>query len=118
LAGVGGYLGALMEARILFRRHYYLIVRVLALALLIAQLGAQAHAYSHLKQDPHGIPTAIHSCGQCASSFPLLTAIGAAPCIWLARPCQFEHAVPANTILTPYRPPHRAFQSRAPPGLL
>jgi hypothetical protein len=99
-------------------RHFRLIVHVLSLALLIAQLGTQAHAYSHLSPDPHGVPSTIQSCGQCLSFAPLLTAVGGSHCLWLADRCETERIVPVNTIQPSYRQPYPAFRSRAPPALI
>ena len=62
------------RVRVLFRSHRRLIVHLLSLVLLLAQLGMQAHAYSHLKSDPDSLPgTTTQLCGQCASSAPLLS---------------------------------------------
>ena len=54
--------------RSLFRTRRRLFVHLLSLALLIAQLGMAAHAYSHLKADSDGLPTQTQQiCGQCLS---------------------------------------------------
>jgi hypothetical protein len=93
------------------------IARVLALALLLAQLGAEAHAYKHVANDTHGAPMA-QLCGACLSIAPLLGAVGASPLILPAFQPAAECAVPADSVALPYRPPAPAFRSRAPPVLL
>lgn len=48
---------------------------------LFAQLGAQAHAYSHLAKSPDPIQRNAHSsaaCVECSAFAPLLTAVGSA----------------------------------------
>lgn len=87
--------------------------------MLIAQLGMQAHAYSHLKSDPDGLPgQPTQLCGQCASSVPLLSMASGALCIRVPYQPQAEGIAPAS-IATDVRPlPHPAFRSRAPPALL
>jgi hypothetical protein len=49
----------------------------LALIVLIAQLGAQAHAYSHLASVPDGAAhhTRTVPCAECSTFAPLLTAV-------------------------------------------
>ena len=92
-------------------------MRVLSLALLLAQLGAEAHAYTHLANDTHGAPAA-QLCGACLSITPLQGAIGPSPLILPADLREAEHAVPADSVALPSRPPTPAFRSRAPPALL
>ena len=53
---------------------------MLACALLLAQLGAQAHAYAHLASDTHGAPGA-QLCGACLSIAPLQGAVGPPPIV-------------------------------------
>jgi len=94
------------------------IARLLALALLLAQFGATAHAYSHLKGEPYGVPGTPQGCGLCLSFMPLTTAVGSTPCVIAIN---FDKAdCPAPTVTAPpagraFRP---AFRPRAPPGLL
>ena len=99
-------------------RRLGLIARVLSLALLIGQLGAEAHAYSHLTDDPHGLPDTAQSCRVCLSFAPLLSAVGGSQYEFVLDPCAAETFVPLDEILIPNSPSHRAFQSRAPPALL
>ena len=91
---------------------------LLSLALLVAQLGAEAHAYSHLASDPPGVPSTSQGCETCLSFAPLLNAVGGSQCVLLAIPCAAERIVPGNTISIPYLLPRLAFQPRAPPKLL
>jgi hypothetical protein len=107
------------EARALFRSsRRRLIVHLLSLALLIAQLGMEAHAYSHLKSDPDGLPgQTTQLCGQCASSAPLLSMASSSSCIRVPFAPQVAGIAPAS-IGTDVRPlPHPPFRSRAPPRL-
>jgi len=94
-----------------------LIARALSLALLLAQLGAQAHAYTHLASDTHGAPT-TQLCGACLSIAPLQGAVGPSPLILPTDLRGAGHAVPAASVARPCRPPAPAFRSRAPPVLL
>ena len=106
------------EVRLL-RTRRRLIVHLLSLVLLLAQLGMQAHAYSHLKSDPDGIPgTTTQLCGQCASSAPLLSMASGSLCIRVPHQQQADSIAPASIDSTVHRLPHPAFRSRAPPHLL
>jgi hypothetical protein len=92
---------------------------LLSLVLLVAQLGMQAHAYSHLKSDPDGLPgTATQLCGQCTSSAPLLTMASGSLCIRVPHLAQTQGTAPASIDVSVHRLPHPAFRSRAPPHLL
>jgi hypothetical protein len=93
------------------------IARVLALALLMAQFGAQAHAYSHLTRD-QGVPSSMPSCATCLSFAPVTMAVGGTPCVLLVAQCESEPALPVVTISIPDSSPFPAFQPRAPPQLL
>lgn len=94
------------------------IARLLALALLIAQFGAEAHAYSHLTTNPHGVPGSLQSCATCLSFTPVTMAVGGTPCVVLTYRCEAEPALPAATVSIADHLPFRAFQPRAPPQLL
>jgi hypothetical protein len=100
----------------LFRSSRRLIVHLLSLALLIAQLGMEAHAYSHLKSDRDGLPgQTTQFCGQCASSAPLLSMASSSSCIRVPYTPQIAGIAPTS-IATDVRPlPHPPFRSRAPP---
>jgi hypothetical protein len=107
------------EVWVLLRKRRRSIVHLLSLALLIAQLGMQAHAYSHLKSDPDGLPGSVTQlCGQCASSAPLLTMASGSLCIRVPHLAQAESIAPASIDSSVHRLPHPAFRSRAPPHLL
>jgi hypothetical protein len=89
----------------------------LMLALLFAQVGAQAHACSHLpagsQQDGPGPGTP--ACAQCCLSAPLLSIVGAADA---APPARVDMVVirlapRALAYLPVFQPP--GFRSRAPP---
>jgi hypothetical protein len=87
--------------------------------LLFAQLGMQAHAYSHLKSDPDSLPGATTQlCGQCASSAPLLTMASGSLCIRVPHLPQAAGIAPASLDSSVHRLPHPAFRSRAPPQFL
>lgn len=99
-------------------RRIGLIARVLSLALLVGQLGAEAHAYSHLSDDSKGLPDTAQSCRACLSFAPLLSAVGGSQAAFVLDPCAADTFVAADAIQIPHGPSHRAFQPRAPPALL
>jgi hypothetical protein len=92
-----------------------------ALALIVAQMGAMAHAYTHVPQASQiagQLPTpADHQvCGECLNFAPLLAAAGAATLPLYVEP-------PARGPVTTAQPASRlsckpllAFRSRAPPA--
>lgn len=94
------------------------IARLLSLALLFGQLGAQAHAFSHLSDGSKGLPDTTQSCRACLSFAPLHSAVGGSTCAFVVDQCAAETFIPLDAILVPSSPSHRAFQSRAPPVLL
>ena len=107
------------EVSVLLRKRRRSIVHLLSLVLLFAQLGMQAHAYSHLKSDSDGLPgTTTQLCGQCASSAPLLTMASGSLVIRVPHLTQAEGIAPASIDSSVHRLPHPAFRSRAPPHLL
>ena len=107
------------EVSVLLRKRRRSIVHLLSLLLLFAQLGIQAHANSHVKSDPDGLPgSTTQLCGQCASSAPLLSMASGSLCIRVPHLPQAQGATPASIDSTVYRLPHPAFRSRAPPHLL
>jgi hypothetical protein len=95
-----------------------LIASLLSLALLIGQLGAEAHAYSHLSDDSKGLPGTSQSCRACLSFAPVQAAVGGSPTVLVMAPCVAESFAPLDEILVPNSTSRRAFQSRAPPILL
>lgn len=108
------------EVGALFRSRRRPLVHLLSLVLLFAQLGMQAHAYSHLKSDPDGLPgtTTTQLCGQCASSAPLLSMASGSLCIRVPYQAQTVGIAPASISSSVLPLPHLAFRSRAPPHLL
>lgn len=58
------------------RRHAGLSL-ILAIFVLVAQLGAQAHAYSHPVKSPDPVQRTAHGapCVECSAFAPLLTAV-------------------------------------------
>ena len=89
----------------------------LALIVLVAQLGAQAHAYSHLVPPPDAAAHHLHPapCLQCSSFAPLLTLAGG-----FGNPAVLAIADPATVYARPVvavrrAAPCRAYRSRAPP---
>ena len=106
------------EVVILSNRRISLIARLLSLALLIGQLGAEAHAYSHLLDDTDGLPSTTQNCRACLSGAPLLSAVGSSPTAFVVARSETETFLPLEPALVAQGPAHRAFQSRAPPALL
>lgn len=106
------------EVPTLSRKRHQLIARVLALALLVAQFGAQTHAYSHLARNTHGVPSSMQSCATCLSFAPVTMAAGGTPYVLLAAQCVSESVLPVATVSIPNTSPFPAFQPRAPPQLL
>jgi hypothetical protein len=94
------------------------IALMMAMALLIAQFGAQAHAYSHIhagtsypeQQSSHGT-----LCTDCLSFAPLLTAAGGSAALPVLEP-QGVGAAPSATVASLFPHPFaNAYRSRAPP---
>ena len=95
------------------------VVLLMALALLVAQFGAQAHAYSHLhagsdsseQQDSHG-----KLCSECLSFAPLLATAGSPSHLFAVAPQGVAAApdVAVASLITRALLP--AFRSRAPPS--
>ena len=89
----------------------------LALIVLVAQLGAQAHAYSHLIPAPDATAHHLHPapCVQCSSFAPLLTLAGG-----YGNPAVLAITDPATVYARPVLAAARAarcraYRSRAPP---
>ena len=103
------------------RRHRSLAVyALLALMLLLGQLAAQTHAYTHLRLtgDP-ATPAGQHTpCSQCLSFAPLVSATHGSHGI---ADFQFEDVrakVDVESVSLATRRTSHSFQSRAPPVLL
>jgi hypothetical protein len=92
----------------------------LALTLLLAQVGALAHGYSHLrfKTDLTGAGTTGQICTECLSFTPLLSAVGGSSPIVVFHPQCADEAPQAAVIPWTDRRPTFAFRSRAPPNLV
>jgi len=91
---------------------------LLALMLLIAQRGAEAHVFSHLVNDEPAPPGLTQGCGQCLSSVPLLGAAPFSECLLLAYRWEIELPVYVADIVIPDGLQFFAFQARAPPSRL
>ena len=100
------------------RARFRLFGRLLAVALLVAQFGAEIHLYSHSLADPAERMGAARSCGTCLASSQLQNAV-APPSAEIP-----AHAVAWATLVTEastpadHLAPFRAFRSRAPPALV
>src|SRR6187431_380594 len=106
------------EVRTLSRNRQRLIVQLLSLVLLLAQLGMQAHAYSHLGAEKHGVPATVQYCGDCVSFAPLLGMGGSASTTCLAHHVPDAYVSPVSTTSAADSLPTAAFRSRAPPQIL
>jgi hypothetical protein len=93
---------------------------ITAIAVLIAQLGAVAHAYAHV---PDGQPASTYPanngshdfCSDCLNFAPLLSAAGAPAALPLIEPPGRGAGVHAGCRSLVHRHLHLAFRSRAPP---
>jgi hypothetical protein len=93
-------------------------VHVLSLAVLFAQLGMVVHASSHLKSDPHAVPTQAQLCGQCASFAPLQNMAGNAPAVLFVVHVSHARAPECAAIANVPCAAFTAFRSRAPPSFV
>lgn len=103
------------EAPTLSRHRQRLIARLLALALLAAQFGAEAHAYSHLGRDPDNLPNSTQYCAKCLSFAPVTAAAGGMPHAVLIVQSEPEAPLAAVTVPCATLSPRPSYQSRAPP---
>ena len=91
-----------------------------ALILVIAQLGAQAHSYSHLtvSRDSTGEPQRVHAlaCSECAAFAPLLAAAGGSALPLPLLPACRSSVIAIDSQLQPRAATHTAYRSRAPPA--
>lgn len=88
------------------------------MALLIGQMGAAAHAYSHLADDQQGLPDTTQGCRTCHSFAPLLGAVGGSQAVLTVNPCAAGIFIAIDETTATRNPHHPAFRSRAPPALL
>jgi hypothetical protein len=94
---------------------------IAAMALVIAQLGAMAHAYTHVPEtravSAQQTSPGVHDfCSDCLNFAPLLAAAGAPAALPFALPqgCCVEPQTQRDSLLD--RKPLLAFRSRAPPA--
>jgi len=106
------------EDRILTANRFRLIGRVLALALLVAQFGAETHVYSHPLADPTERLGVARGCGTCLVSSQLQIAVGAPAPALPIRSLTWVTIVPETIFSSFHQAPFRAFRSRAPPALV
>jgi hypothetical protein len=93
------------------------IGRWLALALLVAQFGAEIHLYSHPLADPADRQGVARGCGTCLASSQLQNAVAAPPPELPVRSIAWVTIVPEACASEFHSAPFRAFRSRAPPAL-
>jgi hypothetical protein len=104
----------------LLHRFEIRLAAIAAVALLIAQLGALAHAYTHV---PQARPPAAHqstpasqeSCDECLNFAPLLSAAGAPAGLPFVAPQGRGVALHVEVSSLVDLGPRPAFRSRAPP---
>ncbi len=101
----------------LCRDRFRMMGRVLALALLVAQFGAEIHVYSHSLTDPAERLGAARSCGLCLASSQLQNAVGTPESVLPSRTVAWATFIPEPPAPVFHQPPFRAFRSRAPPVL-
>ena len=106
------------EAHVLSTRRFGLAVRFLSVALLVGQVGAAAHAYSHLSDGAKHRPDTTQICGACMSFAPLASAVGGSTATLQFDHCGSDAAVPAANAAIALDPHYPAFRSRAPPAIL
>ena len=99
------------------RRSIGQIGRWLALALLIAQFGAEIHLYSHRLADAPDKLGVARNCGACLASSQLQNAVAAPPLAMPVRSIAWVTIVPEAITPLTRSTPFRAFRSRAPPSL-
>jgi hypothetical protein len=106
--------------RRLTARHEIRIALIAALALIFAQLGAMAHAYSHVLETTSSASQSklgIHDfCKDCLNFAPLLSAAGAPAALPFAVPQPCSIAPQAQIACLVEHKFRLAFRSRAPPA--
>jgi hypothetical protein len=101
----------------LTRKRIALIGRWLALALLVAQFGAEIHLYSHPLAESSDRLAAARSCGTCLASSQLQNAVGSPLPPLPVRTVAWVTVVPEAVAPESRSAPFRAYRSRAPPAL-
>jgi hypothetical protein len=101
---------------VLTRGTHILARTFLALALVVAQVLAQAHGLSHVRFDPLHAPGSQNlPCSECLLGAPLLSA-ASTPALSTDFGCPaMEAATEPDSPLLDTRARHRRFYSRAPP---
>jgi hypothetical protein len=103
--------------RQLNRKRIAQVGRWLALALLVAQFGAEIHLYSHPLADASDQLGTARSCGTCFTSSQLQQAVAPPAAELQARSIAFV-VILVIAAASAVRASHfRAFRSRAPPAL-
>ena len=100
------------------RRRIGQIGRWLALALLVAQFGAEIHLYSHPLADSSETLGTARNCGTCLASSQLQNAVAVAPPALPARSIAWVTVLPETSASVTRSSPFRAFRSRAPPAFV
>lgn len=100
------------------RERIGLIGRWLAVALLIAQFGAEIHLYSHpLAESSEKLGT-VRNCGICLASSQLQNAVSVTSPDLPARSIAWVTCVAEAGVPQTHSTPFRAFRSRAPPAFV
>jgi hypothetical protein len=97
------------------RERIGLIGRWLAMALLVAQFGAEIHLYSHPLAESSEKLGAARNCGICLASSQLQNAVAAPAPALPARSIAWVTFVAEAAAPQTRSSPFRAFRSRAPP---
>ncbi len=100
------------------RKRIGLIGRWLAMALLVAQFGAEVHLYSHPLSDSSEKLGAARTCGTCLASSQLQNAVAVALPAVPVRTVAWVAVIPATASSETRPSPFRAFRSRAPPAFV
>jgi hypothetical protein len=101
----------------LTRKRFVRAGRWLGLALLVAQLGAEVHLYSHALTDASDELGAALSCRTCLASSQLQNAVGTAPPAMPVRSIAWTTIVRETAVPGERSELFLAFRSRAPPAL-
>jgi hypothetical protein len=100
------------------RDRFRQIGRWLALALLLAQFGAEFHLYSHALAEPSDRMGPAKSCSTCLASSQLQNAVAPPTAEIPARAIAYATVVAEAAAPVVHAAPFRAFRSRAPPALV
>ena len=100
------------------RRSIGRVGRWLAVALLIAQFGAETHLYSHPLADAPDKFGAARNCGTCLASSQLQNAVAPPALVLPVRSIAWVTLVTEDIAPEFHSAPFRAFRSRAPPSLV